>query len=235
MAAKSAWKQGAGAVFLYVPKALLPVYETTLPNIIKIAVGKNSDSYFRDEHSEQISKSLKNKNGVLLAGPGMGTKDETGQCLLSVLKEHHGFTVLDADALSFRDALNHSSISGQQKEKWLLTPHIGEAKKYLQAEFKNDYERFLWAKQFADDTKISLLIKGNPTILAFKGGNNFVTGYDTSVFSRAGFGDVLSGAVASNTAITENPELAAITSLYNGYMNFQKFAENEPFGPEHMI
>lgn len=235
MSAQSAWKQGAGAVFLYVPKALLPTYEMVLPNIIKVGVGKESDSHFIKDHAEPIIRSIKNRKGVLLAGPGIGTASETGECLLRVLKQHNGFTILDADALSFWEVLSNSEISVQQKQQWLLTPHIGEASNYLGGAFNNDYERFKWTKEFVIHSQSSVLMKGDPTILSFIKGNKYITGYDTSMFSRAGFGDVLSGALASNTAITENRELAAVSALYNGYMKFKEHQDTEPFGPEHLL
>lgn len=235
MSAKSAWKQGAGAVFLYAPKALLPVYESVLPNIIKVELGQDSDSHFKKEHADAIIPNLTQKKGVLLAGPGIGRESETGECLQSVLKEHDGYVILDADGLSFWDRLVNSKISDIQKEKWILTPHIGEASKYLQAEFSSDYERFKWANSFVNRTKCSLFLKGNPAILSAVNGNTFITGYDTSMFSRAGFGDVLSGAIASNLAVSEQPELAVVSALYKGYKDFQKIQDNEPFGPEHLL
>jgi NAD(P)H-hydrate epimerase len=235
MSAKSAWKQGAGSVFLYAPKALLPIYEATLPNIIKIGVGNENDSFFKKEHADKIIKNITNKKGVLLAGPGIGRDSETGECLLSVLKAQNNQVILDADALSFWEKIQASDISGQQKNQWLLTPHIGEAKNYLGAIFKYDFERFEWAKEFKDKANISLLIKGDPTIISVVNGNNIVTGYDTSVFSRAGFGDVLSGALATNISISENLEHAAIFALYYGYKTSQEFDRNEPFGPEHLL
>lgn len=235
MSAKSAWKQGAGSVFLYAPKALLPIYESTLPNIIKIGVGNENDSFFKKEHTDEIIKRLNDKKGTLLAGPGIGRDIETGDCLLTVLKEQNGSVILDADALSFWEKILKSDISDQKKKKWLLTPHIGEAKNYLEANFKNDFERFEWAKKFKEQANISLLIKGNPTILSFINGNNFITGYDTSIFSRAGFGDILSGALASTISVSENLELAAVSALYNGYKTSQDFSSAEPFGPQHLL
>ncbi len=235
MSAKSAWKQGAGAVFLYAPKALLPIYESTLPNIIKIGVGDESDFFFKKKHAESIIKNINHKKGVLLAGPGIGRSSDTGACLVSVLKEQDGPVILDADALSFWDKIESADITHLQKKSWLLTPHIGEAGNYLGADFKSDYERFEWARNFVDQTKVSLLLKGDPTILSFKDGENFLTGYDTSMFSRAGFGDVLSGAIAAMFSISEKPELASVFALYKGYKESQEFDQNEPFGPEHLL
>lgn len=235
MAAKSAWKQGAGAVFLYAPKALLPIYESILPNIIKIGVGNLGDSYFKKEHTDTIIKNINNKKGVLLAGPGIGTKPETADCLLSILKTQDGPVILDADALSAWNQVQRSDISDHQKKRWLLTPHIGEAKKYLEANFNTDFERFEWGKNFKNRMGVSLLVKGNPSIISLVNGNNLITGYDTSIFSRAGFGDVLSGALAANISISENVELAVSSVLYKGYKKSQEYGKVEPFGPEHWL
>lgn len=235
MSAKSAWKHGAGAVFLYAPKAMMPIYEANLPHIIKIGLGNGSDSHFKKEHAEQIKENIHNKKGVLLAGPGIGTNPETGECLIEVLKNQEDPIILDADALSFWNKIQGSEITEEKENRILLTPHIGEAKNYLGADFNNDYERFEWAKKFTSETNISLLIKGNPTIITFSEENNFITGYDTSMFSRAGFGDVLSGALAANLSISENMELAAVSSIYNGYRNYQQHDRKEPFGPEHLL
>ncbi|MDZ7718623.1 MAG: NAD(P)H-hydrate epimerase [Balneolaceae bacterium] len=235
MAAKSSWKQGAGAVFLYAPKALLPIYESTLPNIIKIGLGDHSDHYFRKDHANQIKENISNKEGVLLAGPGIGRNSETGDCLISVLKEQNRPVILDADGLSFWEKIESSDITPRQKKRWLLTPHIGEAKNYLGADFKNDFQRFTWTKEFTKQAQVSLLLKGNPSILSFENSASYITGYDTSMFSRAGFGDVLSGALAANLSICENPELAAVSALYNGYKNSQEPGSNKPFGPEHLL
>ena len=235
MSAKSAWKQGAGAVFLYAPKALMPIYEANLPNIIKIEVGDDDDTFFKEEHSDPIIESINKKKGILMAGPGIGTYSETGQCLLNVLKEQDGNVILDADGLSFWDEIIESQISEDQKRKWLLTPHIGEAVNYLGGSFQTDYERFEWAKEFTNQTNVSILIKGNPNVISISGGNNFITGYDTSMYSRAGFGDVLSGSLASYISISQSVELGVISALYNGYKRFKEFAESEPFGPEHLL
>lgn len=235
MSAKSAWKHGAGAVFLYTPKGLLPIYESNLPNIIKVGLGKSSDFHFKKEHTDQIKEYINNKKGVLLAGPGIGINPETGECLVEVLLEQEGPIILDADALSFWSKIDIEAITKKKENSVILTPHIGEVTNYLKANFSNDYERFQWAKKFTHETKASLLVKGNPAIVSISGENNFITGYDTSMFSRAGFGDVLSGAIAASVSISENMELAVVSSLYSGYINYQEHDRNQPFGPEHLL
>jgi ADP-dependent NAD(P)H-hydrate dehydratase / NAD(P)H-hydrate epimerase len=233
MAAKSAWKQGAGSVFLYAPKKILPVYEAALPQIIKIGLGSEDDSYYKEDHSPTIIKSIQNKKGVLMAGPGIGTHPQTGTCLHSVLRNHTGHAILDADGLAFWNDLK--AIPDQQKAKWLLTPHIGEAGRYLDGSFSDDHERLHWSASFTEKHSCSILMKGNPSILCSPSVGSFITEYDTSVFSRAGFGDVLSGTISALTGITDNITIAAVNALYTGYMSYQKTSKSKLFAPEDLL
>lgn len=233
MTAKSAWKQGAGAVILYAPHKLLPVYETVLPQVIKIGVGDKEDFCFTDRHAESILHHLKQKPGVLLAGPGIGLRDDTGECLFHVLSEHEDYAVLDADALSFWDELK--KLPSEKRKKWLLTPHPGEAKKFLGGSFNDDYEKLNWAGDFVGEYNCYLLSKGNPVILTSPEKEIYITEYDTTVFSRAGFGDVLAGTIACNIGINRELIHSAISALNKGYQTYLQFTPAEAFGPEHLL
>ncbi|MEX2463289.1 MAG: NAD(P)H-hydrate dehydratase [Balneolaceae bacterium] len=234
LAARSAWKQGAGAVFLYSPSKLMPVYDLNLPNIIKVPVGNPSDSYFREDHAETIIQSLQNKPGALLIGPGLGKNSETGKLLKKIVQSHDGFVVLDADGLSFYDQFK--KVPDNRKKKWILTPHIGEAKSFLNGDFtENDFSRHQWAQSFAENQNVTLLLKGNPLFVAQPGLESYITGYKTTMFNRAGFGDVLSGAIISILSITSNPETALISALLDGYQTYTDLDSSEPFSPEHLL
>ncbi|TVQ00533.1 MAG: NAD(P)H-hydrate epimerase [Balneolaceae bacterium] len=232
MAARSAWKTGAGSVILYAPGKLMSIYERTLPQIIKKLVGGEQDSYFKPDDAEHVINSLKSRPGTLIAGPGIGTEPQTGEFLQSVLSEFHGSVILDADALSYWRLL--TGIPDQQKQKWLITPHIGEANNYLDARFRSDWERLSWSRQFQKENGCGVLIKGNPTI--YHSDNvSFITDYDTSMFARAGFGDVLAGVLGTYSDITNNMDIACVMALYEGYLAYLKHNQVEPFGPEHLI
>ena len=69
IAAKSAVQQGAGAVFLYAPKKLLPAYEITLPGIIKIPLGEENDTFYRTPHQQKNSRESGKKAGCFSSGP----------------------------------------------------------------------------------------------------------------------------------------------------------------------
>ena len=233
MAAQSAWKKGAGAVILYTPKKLLPVYEKNLPQVIKVEVGNDEDSFFKPEHTIQVLSSLKERKGTLLIGPGVGTRNDTADFIEAVLREHHEEAVIDADALMITDKL--ISFPQQQKDRWILTPHIGEAKKYLKLSFKDDFTRLSAGEDFVKNHQLSLLLKGNPTFYIDKSGEQFITEYDTSMFTRAGFGDVLAGTISTNLAITGERSTSVIDALNSGFKKYQLHPESDTFGPEHLL
>lgn len=80
-----------------------------------------------------------------------------------------------------------------------------------------------------------MIMKGNPTFLTAHNGYSFVTEYSTHMFSKAGFGDQLAGAVAAQTVIRDNGTEAAIYTLYSSYMGFAKSNSNSAFTPESLL
>lgn len=232
-ACKSAWKNGASAVFLYAPKKLLQIYETTLPEIIKVPLGKESDTHFKESHAEKILEQLKSKPGVFLAGPGAGTQSATQNCIHTVFQSYSGKAIIDADALSLWSELK--KLAEREQNDWLFTPHIGEATKYMGAKFSDDLSRLKWADKISTQHKCSVIMKGNPTFLTTSKDGRIITSYNTNMFSKAGFGDQLAGAVAAQTAIRNNSTEAAIYSLYNSYQGFVNRKQDEEFIPESLL
>jgi len=233
LAAKSAWKQGAGAVLLYSPHSLLPVYDLNLTTIIKISLGDDSDHFFKEKHGDMILKNLKEKPGTLLIGPGIGKHVETGKLVRKILDEHKGYTVIDADGLSFFNEFK--TLDQSKRSRWILTPHIGEAKSSLGGNFSDDSERVDWARSFADKYDVTLLLKGDPLFVARPNNPPYISGYKTDMFNRAGFGDILAGSIATKLSITKDPQAAVIGSLLNGYHTYKNFKSTKPFSPEDLI
>lgn len=233
MSAKSAWSSGAGAVILYVPKKTLPIYEITLPEIIKVPVGEDSDTHFKLSHVDEILSYAASKKGPLLIGPGIGNHQETKTFVFNLLSKYPGKVVLDADAL-----LSWNEISGINKEikkNWLVTPHIGELKKSMGQSFVDDSDRLEICRKLAADQSISILSKGNPTIFINPDREAFFTGYDTRIFSRAGFGDVLAGTITFNLTVKETLTQSVIAALCDGHAKSKNKPAQEIFEPRHLL
>jgi ADP-dependent NAD(P)H-hydrate dehydratase / NAD(P)H-hydrate epimerase len=233
MAARSAWKQGAGAVILYAPAGLLTVYEQTLPQIIKVPLGESGDLHYKPDHADSILKKISDKPGVLLAGPGVGRSPDTMKMLTRLLREISTPVILDADALHiFRDVAASNSSS---RENWLLTPHPGEASNALGMNFSGDADRLRSAKEYTETYGCNILMKGDPAIFCSSHQEVYITGYETSMFSRAGFGDVLSGTIAAKLGITGVITHSTLRALLDGYEAFKSNPDHIIFGPEHLL
>ncbi len=230
LAVKSAWATGIGAVVLITPKALLNIYEKTLIQIIKKPIGKSDDSFFTLQHLNEVKKVLSEKPGKLLIGPGLGRAPETISFIQQLLSEFKGDTIIDADALF---AL--SKLSDWQKpdgSEWILTPHPGELKSLLNSNISDDFDRLLQVSKTSKEHKLTIVSKGFPGIIGTTSGEAYLTGYDTKVFSRAGFGDILAGKIAGFLLLTNNPELAGIQALLDGKSKADSYLNSSSNKPE---
>jgi ADP-dependent NAD(P)H-hydrate dehydratase / NAD(P)H-hydrate epimerase len=231
MAAKAAWKEGAGAVLLYCPEELLEVYETTLPNVIKIPL--KSRTHYQPSDLEPVLDRISGKPGTLVAGPGVGLHRETGTFITELFKNYKGPAVIDADALSVWDQLK--TLPESARAGWILTPHSGEASNYLGLKFSDDHDRLKKVHSFATKWNVSLLMKGNPTIYSYLGETACITAYDCSPFTRAGFGDVLAGTIAAYRGLTGSAAGAPVMAILQGYRTYLNRHDPSTFGPEHLL
>ena len=214
LAAQAAWASGLGAVVLITPKGLLDIYEKNLVQIIKKPVGEETEKCFHSNHVQEVLNILNEKPGKLLIGPGLGRTPETISFAQHILKEFKGDIVIDADALF---AL--SQVQDWQKPEqanWILTPHPGELKALLNTETSDGFDRLLQSTKKAQEKRITIISKGLPTIVGTTESKTYITGYDTRIFSRAGFGDVLAGKIAALFIQLNEPVFSGIKALIDG-------------------
>lgn len=224
MAAKSAWSAGAGAVILICPRGLLPAYDT-LPQIIKKPVGSKEDFFFKKNHVDEVRQITNEKPGTTLIGPGMGRDESTEAFIMQFLKNHPGDCIIDADALW---ALAHAeNWEKPESTAWILTPHPGELKKLLNEEIENDYQRLHKVKNLAIKKKLWVLSKGFPVILGSPDGMTYIDSFDSRIFSRAGFGDVLAGKISAFRAMGNSPQGSCSTALLSGQNKVAQLLQND--------
>ncbi|MBO6622216.1 MAG: NAD(P)H-hydrate dehydratase [Balneola sp.] len=235
LAAQSAWSTGVGAVVLITPKGLLNIYEKNLTQIIKKSVGTDKDTYFATSHFEQVQSILNEKSGSLLIGPGLGRDPETLNFLQELLSDFNGNVVIDADALF---ALSESDGWKKPDEaNWILTPHPGELKKLLHSEVRDGFDRLIQVSKVAKENGVTVLSKGFPCVLGTTSGNTYLTGYDTRIFSRAGFGDILAGKISGYLLALKEPDSACIKALIEGKQKADAHFRNSKseLEPIHLI
>ncbi len=145
---------------------------------------------------------------IVAVGPGLG-QDDWAMEMMSVALDAKQWRVVDADAL------NLLAIEPCRSQRWVLTPHPGEAGRMLgisSAEVQKD--RFLALAQLRERYGGVCVLKGSGTLLAahdmpcptvvLPGNPGMAT---------AGAGDVLTGVVAGLLAQGLKPEVAAQTAV----------------------
>lgn len=140
--------------------------------------------------------------------------------------------MIDADALF---ALDEATI--QQKPantQWILTPHPGELSRLLtdSNSLDDDSNRMIQVSAFAKKHNSTILSKGYPGILASKNGEAFLTTYDSRIFARAGFGDVLAGKIGAFWLTEQNEIIASSKALLQGYQKARLVLEMGKNAPE---
>ncbi|MDZ7658358.1 NAD(P)H-hydrate dehydratase [Fodinibius sp.] len=230
MAAQSAWAEGLGAVILICPKGILPIYEQTLPSIIKKPVGSRNDFFFKDDHTNQVVEIISEKEGSLLLGPGLGREQSTVTFVQEVLTQITSPTVIDADGLWCLAQLDE--LPKPEQSEWILTPHPGELNRLIKSTGLQKESRLKTVRKYAQTTGVTLLAKGMPAIIGTPAGKCYLTNYNTRYFSRAGSGDVLAGKVSARLALGEEPATSCAQGLLNGKQKLENYLKHHQDLPE---
>lgn len=230
MAAQSAWAEGLGAVILICPRAILPVFEQTLPSVIKKPVGNRNDYFFKAEHAESVLEIIREKDGSVLLGPGLGRADSTVKFVEQIISHNQTDMVIDADGLWCLAQLSKWEPSDQSN--WILTPHPGELKQLTNKNATDDYERLNIVRNYAQKLNVTILSKGMPGMIGTPSGKTYLTNYDTRYFARAGSGDVLAGKVSAFLTFGYSPEHSSAIALLRGKQKLNHYLQHNQGLPE---
>jgi hydroxyethylthiazole kinase-like uncharacterized protein yjeF len=193
MAASGALRGGAGLVTLFVPASIHQTVAAKCPPEVIIR------SY------EAIREVSELRFDSLVVGCGLGELDSTSaQDFLTLISQVAVPVVIDADALNLIAAAGRSDLF---RENHVLTPHPGEFARL--APDLADLPREAAARQFADRTAATLLLKGCRTIVTRCDQALWCNSTGSPAMASGGQGDVLAGVIGARLAIHETPMDAA--------------------------
>jgi NAD(P)H-hydrate epimerase len=159
----------------------------------------------------RIDDLAKNKS-VLAIGPGLGTAPKTITMVRNLIKRMPQPMVVDADALNAL-AASKWSAGGHPR---VLTPHPGEMSRLTGktvAEVQAD--RVEVAREFAAEHKVTLVLKGYRTVIAFPDGRAWINPTGSPAMAKGGTGDILTGLVAGMLAqFPDHPDEAVAAAVY---------------------
>ncbi|MEX0773748.1 MAG: NAD(P)H-hydrate epimerase [Balneolales bacterium] len=218
MAAESAWAEGLGSVSLMCPRGLLEIFESHLVHQTKFVVGDKTDTVFKPDHLDEILKQINRREGTVVIGPGLGRNKDTAKFVRQLVQNYQGKIVIDADAIW---AVSED-LSILNKARVVLTPHPGELKYLSNRGEKDSFDRILAVEEFCREYKVYMLSKGLPNILGSPDKQSFITQYDSTIFARTGFGDILTGKIAALWELTDNPIYSCAKALLDGKSRYDE-------------
>lgn len=212
MVGRSAMRAGAGSVVLGVPSELNQVYETQLTEVMTVPLPQTGDGSLSLAVLLQIQKNLEWAD-VLVVGPGLSRNQETSQLVAKVLRSHDGAMVIDADGLNA--IADQPGILAETAADIVLTPHHGEFSRLTGFPVEDIAKnRIELARDYAKENKVTLVLKGSPTVVASKEGKVYVNTHGNPGMATAGMGDVLTGIIAAMVSQKLNPVDAAVAGVY---------------------
>ena len=97
----------------------------------------------------------------------------------------------------------------------ILTPHPGEMARMTGKHIEEiQANRVSIAVEFAQEWGVTLVLKGNKTVIALPNGEAYINITGNAGMATAGSGDVLGGIISGLIAQGLNPPQAAITGVY---------------------
>ena len=210
LAASGALYAGAGKISLNVTEKVSRSVKGKIKEVMVSAL--EDGEYFTQKSIEFALEKAMNYKTIIL-GCGIGRNEETQKFVKEILTRYDGKIIADADAL-YAIADQHINLS-ECKAKLILTPHVGEFSK-LTGKDKKEIERnrIDEAIRYAKENKVTVVLKGFPTVTADENGNAFVNTTGNAGMASGGSGDVLSGIIAVMNAQIENTLYATSLGVY---------------------
>lgn len=125
-------------------------------------------------------------------GPGIGT-DDAGATALWFALDSGLPVIVDADGLTILAA--HPDLVADRDAPTVLTPHAGEFARLAGSPPGED--RVGATRRLADELGVTVLLKGNVTVIAEPGGPVYLNRAGQSWAATAGSGDVLTGIIGA--------------------------------------
>lgn len=189
MSGMAALRAGAGLVTVASVDSVIKDVETF--SLMTEPLPSTSEGSVSEQAVARVMELMKTRT-VLAIGPGLGTHSETVACVKQLYRSVESPAVVDADGLN---ALAGKDL--QTDKIRILTPHPGEMGRLVGASAKEvQGNRLEIAERFAKENGVTLILKGDRSIIAFPDGETFVNPTGSPALATAGTGDILTGLIA---------------------------------------
>lgn len=193
LCATAALRSGSGLITVGCPDSQQAVLAVKLTEVMTLPLPEINGKISGDAIEMVKQQSL--ISDVCAVGPGLGRSDGIWKCIEAVLAANKPI-LLDADGLN--SIAEHINVLESSHAEIVMTPHPGEMSRLCSlsiAEIEANREKI--AVEFAKKYNVTLLLKGNHTVVASPRGEVHINPTGNSGMATGGMGDVLSGIIAS--------------------------------------
>ncbi|MDC7223573.1 MAG: NAD(P)H-hydrate dehydratase [Spirochaetales bacterium] len=191
-AAQAFMKSGGGYVHMALPRELILPLTVAFPEAV-LHPQKSEKGALTVRNEEDILRLTEGK-GLLVIGPGLGLREETGELVRSIVSRADLPLIIDGDGLT-HVAGREDLLRGKEV---YLTPHPGEAARLLGiSPEEGEKDRPATVRALADRYGARVVLKGAHSLLSCPGEGIYMNLSGDSSLATAGSGDILCGIVAS--------------------------------------
>jgi NAD(P)H-hydrate epimerase len=200
LTAVGALRAGAGLVTVGTPAAALPLVAAGRPEIMTEPLADGLGGVLSAQALKRALALARERDAVVL-GPGLGLDPGTREFVKQFVLQCPVPLVVDADGLNALTAAG--TMTGpleliKRPHPTVITPHPGEMARLTGLESAEVQRRRLeTARDFASASGAVVVLKGQRTIVAEKGGRAAVNPTGNPGMATAGTGDVLAGVVGA--------------------------------------
>ena len=212
LASKAALRSGGGISTLAIAESLHDIMEGKLTEVMTQPIPEAAPGVLGGDRAMGSLLQLVESHDVILLGPGLGRRDETGDLVRHLLVNINKPVILDADAIYA--CRKHPELLAECKKIPILTPHLGEMAALLDVTVPELRSSLLpMVREAAREYKSVFVVKSECTIVVYPDGEAFFTTKGNPGMATAGCGDVLAGTIAGLVCQTEEG-LAPLAGVY---------------------
>ena len=180
MSGIAALRAGAGLVTVACPESVLASVAAFSPELMTEPVAETASGVIA--RAEKFT--------LCAIGPGIGTEDATRAMVRTLYRTLDKPLIVDADALNCMAGSDWKS-SGAPR---ILTPHPGEMSRLTGLSIPEvQADRIGIARAFATERQVTLVLKGEGTVIAFPDGRVWINTTGSPAMATGGTGDILTG------------------------------------------
>jgi NAD(P)H-hydrate epimerase len=200
LAATGALRAGAGLVTVATPAAALPLVAAGRPEVMTEALADGLGGVLSVQALKR-ALALARERDVVVLGPGLGTDAGTREFVRTFVPQCPVPLVVDADGLNALSAAGTTTGPLElirRPHPTIVTPHPGEMARLSHLDTAVVQKRRLeTAREFANASGAVVVLKGQRTVVAEKGGRAAVNPTGNPGLATGGSGDVLAGVIGA--------------------------------------